>query len=147
MNRNSRVSVLLSAKPGETAAAVERVKAELAEAQYRLVGLENRLFAQQAAALAGQGDVLIFEEAMAPAALRRLCEAVGARCGGRCAVFAGDDAGGWKYALLLPAGADLKGFVAAMNAALGGRGGGRDGFAQGSVTAKRGEIEAWFAGV
>ena len=144
--QNSRVSVLLSAKPGETAAAVERVKAELAEAQYRLVGLENRRFADMAAAMAGLGDALLFEEAMQPDALRRCCEAVGARCGGRCAVFAGDDATGWKYAVRLPDG-DLRGFVGAMNAALGGRGGGRDGLAQGSVTARRGEIEAYFAGL
>lgn len=142
--QNSRVSVLLSAKPNETASAVERVKRELEETRYRLVGLENRLFAEKAAALRGQGDVLLFEEAMAPDALRRLCEAVGAAAGGRCACFAGDDEAGWKYALRLPAG-DLKGFVGAMNAALGGRGGGKDGFAQGSVTAKRAEIEAWFA--
>lgn len=143
--QNSRVSVLLSAKPGETAAAVERMKQELADTQYRLVGLENRLFAERAAALAGQGDALLFVEAMRPDALRRLCEAVGARCGGRCAVFAGDDEAGWRYALRLPEGEPLKDFVAAMNAALGGRGGGRDGFAQGGVAARRAGIEAWFA--
>ena len=142
--QNARISTLLSAKPGQTAAAVERVKAELEETRYRLVGLENRLFAQKAAALAGKGDALLFEEPMAPDALRRLCEAVGEASGGRCAIFAGDDAAGWKYALRLPAG-DLKAFVAAMNAALGGRGGGKDGFAQGSVTAARDAIEAWFA--
>ena len=141
--QNSRISVLLSAKPGETAAAVERVKAELADVQYRLVGLENRLFAEKAAALIGQGDVLLFEAAMAPDSLRRACETVGAAAGGRCAIFAGEDEAGWKYALRLPEG-DLKTFVGAMNSALGGRGGGRDGFAQGSVTANRGEIEAWF---
>ena len=144
--QNSRVSVLLSAKPGETAAAVERVKTELAEAQYRLVGMENRRFADMAAAMAGRGDTLLFEEPMQPDALRRCCEAVGARCGGRCAVFAGDDASGWKYAVRLSEG-DLRGFIGAMNAALGGRGGGRDGLAQGSVSAKRGEIEAYFTGM
>ena len=32
-----------------------------------------------------------------------------------------------------------------MNAALNGRGGGKDGFAQGSVTAARDAIEVWFA--
>ena len=74
-------------------------------------------------------------------------EAVEERCGGRCAIFAGDDAAGWKYALRLPEGADLKAFVGAMNAALGGRGGGRDGFAQGGVAADRAAIEAWFAGM
>lgn len=142
--QNSRVSALLSAKPGETAAAVERVKRELADVQYRLVGLENRLFAETAERLAGQGDALLFTEAMNPDALRRFCAAVGARCGGRCAVFAGDDAQGWKYALYLPSG-ELRALVGAMNAALHGRGGGRDAFAQGSVTAKREEIEAYFA--
>ena len=142
--QNSRVSALLSARPGETAAAVERMQRELADTQYRMVGLENRLFAERAASLAGTGDVLLFEEAMQPDALRRCCDAVGARCGGRCAVFAGNDGGGWKYALRLPAG-DLRAFVGAMNAALDGRGGGRDGFAQGSAAAPRAEIEAWFA--
>ena len=142
--QNSRVSALLSAKPAETAAAVERLQRELAETQYRLVGLENRLFAEKAAAVSGQGDVLLFEEAMRPDALRRYCDAVGAVCGGRCAVFAGDDAGGWKYALRLPEG-DLRAFVHAMNAALRGRGGGKDGFAQGGVEASRAEIEAYFA--
>jgi len=141
--QNSRVSVLLSARPGETAAAVERVQRELEETRYRLMGLENRLFAEKAAALEGSGDVLLFEAAMAPDALRRCCEAVGTSAGGRCAVFAGDDGAGWKYALRLPGG-DLKRFVSAMNAALHGRGGGKDGFAQGSVSAGRAEIEAWF---
>ena len=141
--QNSRVSALLSAKPEETAAAVERMQRALADAQYRLVGLENRLFAEKAEALAGQGDVLLFEKAMAPDALRRLCEAVAARCGGRCAVFAGDDAAGWKYALRLPDG-DLRAFTGAMNAALSGRGGRRDGFAQGSAAAARAEIERFF---
>ena len=142
--QNGRVSVLLSAKPGETAAAVERMQRELAETQYRMVGLENRLFAEKAAALAGRGDVLLFEEVMRPDALRRYCEAVGSASGGRCAVFAGGDAVGWKYALRLPDGEE-RAFVGAMNAALGGRGGGKDGFAQGSVSAARAEIEAYFA--
>ena len=144
--QNSRISALLSARPGETAAAVERLLKERDDALYRLVGLENRLFAQQAEALAGQGDVLLFLEDMRPDALRRCCEAVGARCGGRCAVFAGDDAAGWKYALRLPEAA-VPSFVAGMNAALSGRGGGRDGFAQGSVAATRAQIEAYFAGM
>ncbi len=142
--QNSRVSALLSAKPGETAAAVERVQKELADTQYRLVGTENRLFALQAEAHAGRGDALLFCEPMRPDALRRCCEAVGARCGGRCAVFAGDDAQGWSYALRLSPEA-LRSFVTELNAALRGRGGGRDGFAQGSVSASRAEIEAFFS--
>ena len=142
--QNSCVSALLSARPGQTAAAVERVQRELADTQYRLVGTENRLFAETAERMAGQGDALLFTGPMDPDALRRFCDAVGARCGGRCAVFAGDDVQGWKYALRIPDG-DLKTEVGAMNAALSGRGGGRDGLAQGSVSARRSEIEAYFA--
>ena len=45
---------------------------------------------------------------------------------------------------LLEGEGDLRAFIGAMNAALSGRGGGRDGLAQGSVAAKREEIEAYF---
>ena len=142
--QNDRISVLLSAKVEETAGAVRRVQAELAEAKYRLTGFENRLFAEKAEALAGTGAVLLFEEGLSPDAVRRCCDAVGAVCGGRCAVFSGADGAGWKYAVSLPGG-DLRAFTKAMNAALGGRGGGKPGFVQGSVTAARTEIEAFFA--
>ena len=74
--------------------------------------------------------------------VRRLCDAVSAQCGGRCAVFAGAD-GGYKYAVIHP-GQDISALVKHMNRALNGRGGGRDGFAQGSVAATAEEIRAFF---
>ena len=141
--QNDRISVLLSAKTSETAAAAERLQAELAEVKYRLTGLENRSFARRAETLAGTGDVLLFEDGLSPDAVRRCCDAVGATCGGRCAVFSGVDGEGYKYAVSLPGG-DLRGFGKALNAALRGRGGGRPDFIQGSVTAGRTEIEAFF---
>ena len=142
--QNHAVSVLTSAKPGETAAAVERLQGELAAVRYRAVGLENRLFSRIAAEMAGRGDALLFEADLSPDALRRLCEAVSAVCGGRCAVFSGADETGWKYAVGAAEG-EVRAFVKEMNAALNGRGGGKQpGFAQGSVAASRGEIEAFF---
>ena len=48
---------------------------------------------------------------------------------------------------LLVAGADLREFVKHMNDALYGRGGGRSGFAQGSVAADEAAIRAFFRGV
>ena len=144
IGQNSRISVLLSAKVGETAAAVARVQEELAAAKYRIVGFENKLFAARAAECTGAGNVLLFEQSLSPDALRRCCDAVGAVCGGRCAVFSGSDDEGWKYAVCVREG-DLRGFVRAMNAALSGRGGGKPNFAQGSVGAARAEIEAFFA--
>ena len=142
--QNAQISVLLSAKVGETAKAVRRVQAELADAKYRLVGFENQLFAERAAGLRGAGDVLLFEDGLSPDAVRRCCDAVGAVCGGRCAVFSGADGEGYKYAVSLPEG-DLRSFVKALNTALNGRGGGKPGFVQGSVTGTRAEIEAFFA--
>ena len=142
--QNALISVLLSAKVGDTAYAVRRVQAELAEANYRVIELENRMFARRAETLAGVGDLLLFEDGLSPDALRRCCDAVGTVCGGRCAVFSGTDGEGYKYAVSLPGG-DLRDFVKALNAALNGRGGGKPGFVQGSVTAGRAEIEAFFA--
>ncbi len=140
--QNREISVLLSAKPFATAAAVKRVSDELASAQYRITELENQLFAVKAAEYAGAGNVLLFESAMSPDALRRLTDAVMQTCGGRCAVFSGED-GNYKYAVG-QAGADLRETVKALNTALNGRGGGKPFFAQGSVAATASEIAAFF---
>ena len=137
--QNHAISVALSAKERETAAAVERLKGELADARYRLVGVENRLFDALAASHAREPFALVFEDGLSPDALRRLCERLAAVCSDGAAVFTCADGEGWRYAVKLPPER-----VKAMNAALKGRGGGRDGFAQGSVGAGRAEIEAFF---
>ncbi len=142
--QNSAVSALLSAKIGATAAAVERLQQELAETGYRLVGLENRLFADVAEKYAGEGDALIFEEGLSSDGVRRLADAVMGRCGGLVAVFSGDEVQGYKYALC-KAGGDTRSLVKEMNVALRGRGGGKPHFAQGSLQCSRGEIESFFA--
>lgn len=142
-DQNREISALLSAKPLETASTVSRLKDELGAAQYRITQLENEVFAQKAQAFAGKGDVLLFETAMQPGAVRRLADAVLSVCGGRCAVFSGAD-GAYQYAIGAREG-DLRGLCRAMNDALRGRGGGKPGFVQGSVSASRLEIESFFA--
>ena len=141
--QNREISALLSAKPLQTASAVKRQAEELGAAQYRCGQLENELFARKAAALSGKGDVLLFEAPMQSASVRRLADAVLTVCGGRCAVFAGED-GGYQYAIGTQQG-DLRELCRAMNAALCGRGGGKPCFVQGSVSATRSEIESFFA--
>ena len=140
--QNLRVAQSLSAKPTESAAAVARMEAELGALKLRSARLEGQVFAQVAARLAGQGDVLLFEEDMSPDSVRKLCDAVMNTCGGRCAVFAGAD-GAWKYALGQKNG-DLRDLVKRLNAALRGRGGGKPFFAQGSAACRKEEIEAFF---
>ena len=141
--QNRAVSGLLSAKPFETAKAVERTLGELAQVKQEKALWESRYAAARAEALRGRGDALLFEEGLTPDALRRLCVEIMEVCGGRCAAFSGDDESGWAYAVG-EAGGDLRAFVKEMNAALNGRGGGKPNFAQGRVNAKRTEIEAFF---
>ena len=74
--------------------------------------------------------------------LRKLCGMVQEKCGGRCAVFAGED-GAYQYAVSHPGG-DLRSFVKELNAALHGRGGGKPEFVQGSVQADRQAIRDFF---
>ena len=143
--QNRRVSGLLSAKPLETAAAVRRLLDAEAAQKQRAAGLEEAVFAQKAQALAGAGNVLLFEPAMNPDSLRRLTDLVMSACGGRAAVFAGSDADGYKYSVGEQDG-DLRQLVKELNAQLHGRGGGKPFFAQGSVQAGRAEIEVFFAG-
>ncbi len=130
----------LSVKPLETLAAVERLEAELAAGKERVAELEQTAFAAIAAEQAGRGDVVLFQSPMRPDSLRRLADAVGKSCGGLAAVFSGEGEK-WSYALVRADGADISSLVKELNQALHGRGGGRNGFAQGSVAAAREEIE------
>lgn len=133
----------LSVKPLETGRAVERLEDELSSAKARVADLEQTAFAAIAAEQAGKGDVVLFQPPMRPDSLRRLADAVGKTCGGLAAVFSGEGEK-WSYALVRADGADIAPLVKELNATLHGRGGGRNGFAQGSVQAAREDIERFF---
>ena len=144
VEQNRQVSGLLSARPLQTAGATAKLLDAENGLKQRVSALETQVFAQKARALAGQGDVLLFEDAMSPDSVRKLADALLSSCAGRVAVFAGADAEGYKYAVGAPDG-DLRPLVKSLNAALQGRGGGKPLFAQGSVQAGRAQIEAFFA--
>ena len=138
------ISAQLSAKPLETAAAVARMAAELADTKLSLGSAQQKYFESLAESFRNLGNVFLFEDGLTPDALRRLGVEIMEVCGGRCAVFSGTDAEGYKYAVGEKDG-DLRQFVKNMNTLLNGRGGGKPFFAQGSVTASRAEITAFFA--
>lgn len=133
----------LSVKPVDSEAAVERLEGELASLKLRCAQLEESVFESMAKEQAGKGNVLLFQPAMRPDSVRRLMDAVSKTCGGLAAVFAGEE-GHYAYALGRADGQDISPLVKAMNTALHGRGGGRNGFAQGSVEAERSAIESFF---
>ena len=137
------VAQLLSVKPRDTLAAAERQSAELAAAKQRMTELEDRLFSLRAQALAGRGDVLLVEPPMRPDGARKLADAVARSAGGLAAVFAGEGTS-HVYALVHAGGDDISPLVKRLNSALSGRGGGRNGFAQGSVQADAAAIQDFF---
>ena len=143
--QNSAIGRELSVKPDATHAAVTRLKEELAAVKQRCDALETAQFESLAAQYDGAGNVLLVQPPMESDAARRLCDLVAARCGGRCAGFAGQD-GAYKYAVIHP-GADIRELIKTMNAALNGRGGGRDGFAQGSAACTEADIRNFWGGL
>ena len=134
----------LSVKPVDTLCAVERLESELAAAKQRMARLEEAVFASIAQENAGRGNVVLFQMPMKGDSARKLADAVARECGGLAAVFAGEG-GQYAYALVHGGGEDITPLVKEMNRALNGRGGGRGGFAQGSVQAEEAAIRDFFS--
>ncbi len=138
--QNQQISVALSAKPLETAQAVEHLKKTQMDQQFHMGALEQKLFQNMAKQYEGSGSVLIFEEGLTADSVRKLAAEIMETCEGRCVVCSGDDESGYKYAMGEKDG-DLRALVKEFNSTLNGRGGGKPFFAQGSVSATRKEIE------
>lgn len=143
--QNHEISVLLSAKQLETAAAVRRLHGECEELKALRAGDEKRRFESVARKLAGSGDVLVFASGLSADGVRRLAITVMENCGGIAAVFSGSDETGYAFAVG-QTGGDLRGLSKKMNAALSGRGGGKPEFIQGRANASRAAAESFFAG-
>ena len=144
LEQNHQVSNLLSAKVFETGTAVHRLLDENNSLKSDMMALRGQRAAALAEEYADKGNVLLFEPGLDADALRRLCDAILQRCGGRCVCFSGEDGKGYKYAMGQPDG-DLRAMTKELNGALKGRGGGKPNFVQGSVQADRAQIEAFFA--
>ena len=142
--QNHAVSNLLSAKPFQTAAAVERLLGENTRLKGQLQALEQQRIDAIARQYQGADGALIFAEGFSPDGLRRLCDAVLSVSQGLCACFAPGEDGSLRYVLGLRGG-DVRPLVKELNAALSGRGGGKPDFAQGSVRAGRDEVAGFFA--
>lgn len=141
--QNRRISNLLSAKWNVTAQAAEKLFEEYQQMKFRMVGMELEKIAQMVKERAGQGSQLIFDAQLFPDSVRKLAVELMENCSGRCAVFSGDDAQGYRYVIGEKEG-DLRAFTKEMNQKLQGRGGGKPFFVQGSVQASRKEIEEFF---
>ena len=138
----TEVSRLLSAKRGEIAPAVKRVLAEQQRMKERCDALSAALIERLAADCAPtEGNLVLFDSLLDEIAQRELVNLLMEKCGGFAAVFCGADAEGWRYVIGSRA-LDLRAMSRAINAAIGGRGGGRPEMITGRASASRSEIES-----
>ena len=142
--QNRQVSQAFSAQVNQTGDAARRMNEVVSRQKFRITQLERELFSGIARGYAGAGNVLHFADDLEPVMIRELCDAIAESCGGTAAVFSGTDETGYSCCLVTRQG-DLRSLGKAMNAALGGRGGGKPNFHQGRVNCTRSAIEAFFA--
>ena len=128
----------------ETAKAVKNLSTELENKRQQVTAMENAQFAALAQQYRDKGNVCIKVDGLTADGVRRAAIAVQETCGGRAAIFSGDEETGYKYAVGDPQG-DLRAWVKELNSALHGRGGGKPSFVQGSAAAKWDEIVAFMS--
>ncbi len=141
--QNRGISQLLSAQMPHTLSAVEQLADTAEKNRYRINQLEKEIFSCIAASYQGRGNAVHFGDNLSGGALRDLAEAIGAVCGGVAAVVAGDGES-WQVCLR---GESVKDIGTALMEALGGRGGGKNGFFQGKVSGSREQVEEALRGI
>lgn len=140
----TKISHLLSAKPGLIVEAVEKLKQEQSQKDVLLIQLYHRLFREKIVGLADtQAPLLLFEEGLTPMLLRQFCTMLyEAKKGNTVMVCSGED-GSYQYAIG-SVHADMRAVSKALGEELHGKGGGSALMAQGTFVATREEIEnAW----
>ena len=134
------VSRILSVPREKIAAGVECVLAEQARQKERLVELETALARRMAEDYPStEGNLCVFDSLLGEAALRELVNLLAEKCGGFAAAFSGSDSEGYRY-VIGSRHVDLRAKGRAINAAVGGRGGGSPEMIQGRAGAPEAEI-------
>lgn len=140
--RNTAVSVLLSAKPEVIADAVTRLKEENFSLKGQLMELESSLIEQKAALIPdGTQNICLFEETLESAAHRKYVNLLVEKCSGICAVFVGNDADGYRY-IIASKSTDVRTVGESLKKEFQARGGGSAEMIQGSVSANRASLES-----
>ena len=138
------ISAALSVKQPEAALGVVRLKQELQDAKQTLNGVRKALAAEKAKSLPHtEGNLVLFEPDLDSQGLRTLVNAGMEKCGGICAAFLGSDTQGYRCVLGSRT-VDLRAKAKEIHQTLGGKGGGQPTMIQGTVTATRADIIAYF---
>ena len=140
----TEVSRLLSAKRHECGKAVERVLTEQVKQKERVAALSMECARLKAAAIEEtEGNICVFDDVLDEVALRELVNLLVPKCDGVAAAFSGSDESGYLY-ILGSRSVDLRANAKAINAGIGGRGGGSKEMIQGRAAADKDTIYAFF---
>ena len=138
------ISMAISAKHYEVSEGVDRLIDEISKQKATISALKREIRAFKLEKLEyTSGNIVIFEDEGDMLSLRELVNGAKQKCGGICAVFAGNDEVGYKY-IISSTSVDLKPLAKEIHAAIDGRGGGSGEMIQGSCAAKREKIEKYF---
>lgn len=140
---NKAAAVLLSSSEEHTAEHVAKLIEENIHLKADCAAAKDRMLRMWAQTFQGQGDVCVIDDTLDPAQARPLADLIADYCGGRAAVFV-KDGDNYRYAVIHK-GMEITDFIKSMNQSLHGRGGGRNGFAQGAAGADKETIEGYFA--
>lgn len=137
-----RISSLLCVPQPETADAVARLLDSVKEKDYALAGLRRRLALAAMENAAKQDAFCFFADELCDMDALRYAVNLGMERAGVCAGFLPSD-GGFRYCIGSKT-VDLRKAAKAINAAIGGRGGGQPNMIQGSCTAPRETVSSCF---
>ncbi len=136
---SAAVSRLLSVPKERVAEAVERQLAAQEKQKERIAALSLAMAERMAAELPEtEGNLVVFDTLLDEVALRELVNRLAAKCA-VAAAFSGSDAEGWRY-IIGSRRVDLRRASRAINAGIGGRGGGSPTMLQGRAAATEAEI-------
>lgn len=141
--QNRCVAQQLSVKLHQTAEAVRRLEEQLGEEKLRNAQLQRQLFDMIAAGYAGKGKVIHSQSGLTGGQIRQLAEKIVAVCGGAVAVLSSSEEK--TLVCLACPGGDASMLGKSLCGAFAGKGGGRDGFFQGTFLGKEEEMKAYLA--
>ena len=138
-----KISVLLSARPGEISRAVEKLKDEEAKLQEKLVAAYDKLIASEVRDIKeGDGDIFILEPDFEAIQLRHLVNRLLEEKKGKTVLALGGAAEGSFLYVLGSRDGDMRRLSTELNGLLNGRGGGSAQMAQGTFFATKDQLQA-----
>ncbi len=154
-SREAEIGALLSAKPALTAQAVQRIYQELTALKFAKQGVERQLFDALCSQIAPGSPAIVTVNGLTPDGLHALAsqlrETTDCLCAALCETTRAPETAGdaphtqTGYCLAQAGDADVRPLCKALNAAFGGRGGGKPQIVQGSANASAAALADFLA--